>query len=72
MKNKITEILTETLECEVNENTSMESCEEWDSFNHINIIIELKSQFNIDIPTDDISLLNSYSNIVNYIKNKQN
>lgn len=47
--NNIIKILEEVLECEVNIDTNSENCEEWDSMNHVNIILELQDYYRIKI-----------------------
>ncbi len=68
MENKIKKILEEVLDVEINENISSENCEDWDSMNQVNIVLELQDEFGIKIPMDDVMKLNSYSNILEYIK----
>lgn len=56
MKEKIIELIEEVLMLEhgtVNENSSMEDFEEWDSLAHVMIIGELESQLGIVIPLDE-------------------
>ncbi|MGJ0338606.1 acyl carrier protein [Aliarcobacter cryaerophilus] len=70
MENKIKKILEEVLDVEINENISSENCEDWDSMNQVNIVLELQDEFGIKIPMDDVMKLNSYSSILEYVKSK--
>lgn len=64
---KIKNILEEILEVEVNENISMDNCEEWDSANHVFIILELQEVFDTKIPVDMIDKLRSYNDIKKFL-----
>jgi len=70
---KIIDILKDVLECEVNKSTNTENCDEWDSMNHVNVILELQEEYNIKIPYEDIDKLKSVKDIEEYfkIKNKK-
>jgi acyl carrier protein len=70
MKTEIIDLVSEVLECEVNEDTAKENLENWDSLNHIRIILELKEKYDIEIPAEDIDKLLSVKNIIRYISEK--
>ena len=43
----------------------------WDSLAHLNIILSIEEEFNIDIPPGDFSKLHSdYKTVLNYIENR--
>ena len=47
---------------------SVDDIEEWDSLTHIKLIIELESEFEINIEPDEIlSLYSSFSEISNFL-----
>lgn len=71
MENRIKKILENVLEISVDENISSLNCEDWDSMNQVNIILELQEEFGIKIPMDDVMKLNSYSSILDYIKKRK-
>lgn len=49
----------------------LDDIEEWDSLSHINLIIELESEFNVDIDPDTITLLYSNSKVIeDFLKEK--
>lgn len=62
--NKIIEIISQVLGTSVDENSSMENVEAWDSFNHVMIMIELKSEFDFDIGQDEFDKFTSIQAIV--------
>jgi len=72
MKDKVYKILRLVLDCEFDEDVSQENCEEWDSMNHINIVLELQSEFGFKVPVEDIEKLVSFKAILLYLENKFN
>jgi acyl carrier protein len=44
----------------INENTSSDTIEEWDSLRHLNLIVALEEEFNVTIPDEEVG------NLVNY------
>lgn len=41
-------------ESEINDNTSPENTEKWDSFNTLNLVMELENEFNVQFRFDEI------------------
>lgn len=72
MKDKVIEIISEVLEEKVTLTSDKNTVMNWDSLNHIRVILELKEKFNVDIPFDDMDKLVSVSAIVNYLDKKIN
>ena len=68
IETEVKEILSTLLEQEVNDNTSMQNCEKWDSMKQIEIITTLEEELNISFEIQDIPKLNSYELIVKKIK----
>ena len=66
--NKLIKLLEEVLECELNEDSDSENCEEWDSMNHVNIILELQDTYEIKISSTEIDKLKSVKMISNYLQ----
>ncbi|EPF7653005.1 TPA: acyl carrier protein [Vibrio vulnificus] len=62
--NKIIEIISQVLGTSVDENSSMENVEAWDSFNHVMIMIELKSEFDFELGQDEFDKFTSIQAIV--------
>lgn len=58
---------------EIGNDASPDTIQEWDSLKHINLIIALEEEFNIEFEDDEIVKMLSYENIVNitneHIKN---
>lgn len=45
---------------ELNENSSTDSIESWDSLKHMNLVIALEEEFNICIPDEEVGNIISY------------
>jgi len=65
--NNLKTILHEVLDCEIHDDISSKNCEEWDSLNHVNIILELQDFYKIKIPSKDIDELKSLQAIKEYL-----
>lgn len=50
-------------ESEINENTSPENTEKWDSFNTLNLVMELENEFNVQFRFDEIVAIKSVKDI---------
>lgn len=55
-------------ESEVNDNTSYNSFEAWDSLKHLEFIAKLEEEFNIDIEMDDVIAMESFRKIKDIMK----
>ena len=44
------------------------SLEDWDSLNHLNLIMALEEEFHVDIEPEDMAELNSFNKIMEYLK----
>lgn len=49
---------------------SIENCEEWDSANHMMLIIEIEKTFKIRLKQSEITKMTSYSKIEKILKKK--
>ncbi len=70
---KVQEIFREVFDDEeiiLTEETSSADLEEWDSIEHINIVLQLEQSFGIKIDMGEVVTLNTLGNIVNVIENK--
>ena len=55
MKERIKDALKRVLKLEViRDDISQKNCDKWDSLSHLNIIVELESEFDITIEPEDI------------------
>ena len=66
-------IISESLNIKIekiDEKTDMQNTKEWDSLNHVKIIIALSKKFNIKIQTSDYDKLVSIKSIKIFLKKK--
>jgi acyl carrier protein len=64
MRERIKEVVKRTFELTgVDDDISMTNCDKWDSLNHLNLMIELESEFNISIEPEDIAVMRSLGEI---------
>lgn len=55
MREQIKEILKQVLKLEdIKDDLSQSTCSKWNSLNHLNIIVELESKFDISFEPEDI------------------
>lgn len=55
---------------QINEDTDMQNTHEWDSLNHVKIIIALSKKLNIKIQTSDYEKLTSVNSIKRFLVKK--
>lgn len=55
---------------EIVEDTTPEMVEQWDSFNHINLIMLLEEEFGINFSTKEIGMIGSIGHLVRLIEAK--
>lgn len=68
--NKVIKVISSVLGVPVDINSSMENTNEWDSFSHVMIMIELISEFDLNIKQEDFQELLSVKKIVAFVENK--
>ena len=71
IKNVIGAVLSIPID-DINENSSAENIENWDSLKQINLVLALEEEFHIEFSDDEIMNMNQYSKIVNTIKKSYN
>lgn len=73
MEDKIKKVLSDVLDIEekiISEESSPETIETWDSLKHMNLVVALEEEFNIEFTDDELVELISYPLIVEIIKEK--
>ena len=73
MKVKILEVMSSVFEVELtslNEDSSIDNIENWDSIRHLNLILALEEEFNITIPDEEVGNLVNYK-LIELIVNEQ-
>lgn len=76
LENKIISSLNKSLNIQINEENkseiSIEKIQLWDSLNHINVIIGLEMEFNIEIDSGDAMRMVDLNEIENILSEKYN
>jgi len=70
MENKIKIVMSEVFGVSVDnidENTSSENVENWDSMSHMNLIVSLEEEFGIDFPFESIGEAQSFKKLITII-----
>ena len=70
---KIKELMASVFEIEeplINDSSSTETIHQWDSLRHMNLIVALEEEFNIQFEDEEISELISYQAILSSIRKK--
>ena len=73
MREKIKKIIGDTFDlAEVPDDISQKTCVGWDSMRHLQLIVELETEFEISLEPEDITEMLSLDEIENKIKIKMN
>ncbi len=70
---KIMELLSELLEndsLQLTEETTAESVENWDSINHVRLLIGLESALGIQFETDEVNSIENVGGLLDVIERK--
>jgi len=73
MQEKLKEIMSNIFDIpkeKINDSTSMKSVDKWDSLSHINLILSIEENFQIEISEDEMSQMTSYKTIKEILKRK--
>jgi acyl carrier protein len=72
MEQKILEILKRVFNLDnVDKTCSQATCDKWDSLNHLNLIIELEDEFNMEFEPEEIAEMKSFDAVKTIITSKQ-
>ncbi len=53
----------------INENSTIDNIEKWDSIGHMNLIVALEEEFDTVFDDEDIEILVNYKNILKVLEN---
>ncbi|NDP22087.1 MAG: acyl carrier protein [Paludibacter sp.] len=71
MRERLLDVFRRTFEdVKINESISQKNYENWDSLNHINLIVEIENEFNISIEPDDIDKMKDFSTVEKIVMGK--
>lgn len=74
MKEKILSIISTIMEVNINdlnENSSNKNVENWDSLRHMNLIVSLEEEFDVEFTDDQIVTISNYNDIVAAIESQK-
>lgn len=68
IENKVLDILKQVFELtEIDSTCSQETCEAWDSIHHLDLVVELESEFDITLEPEEIADMKSYDDVVRLV-----
>lgn len=71
MDEKIMEILKRVFELEmVDETCSQSNCDKWDSLKHLNLVVELESEFDVELEPEEIAIMKNFQDIKQILHSK--
>lgn len=71
MEEKVLEILKNLFELDnVDETCSQTTCEKWDSFGVLNLVVELENEFGVSLEPEEIGEMKSFNDIIRILKTK--
>jgi acyl carrier protein len=73
LKEKVFKIISQVMNVpveEINERSSSENLEKWDSFQHMNLILALEEEFKIKFTDEEIMSIGDVSKILDALQNK--
>lgn len=64
MDEKLKEILKRVFELDtVDESCSQHNCDKWDSLKHLSLVIELESDFDVELEPEEIAKMKNFQDI---------
>ena len=71
MDNKILEILKQVFELDnIDVNCSQSTCDKWDSLKHLELIVEIESEFDVELEPEEIAQMKSFDDIKRILADK--
>lgn len=71
MEERILEVMRRVLETpDADKETSQANCEKWDSMHHLNLIVELEDEFDLEFEPEEIADMKSFSKVKEIIEAK--
>ena len=54
---------------EINEMTSVDNCEEWDSFQHMSLLVAIEEEFGLILDDEEVLRMQDFNSIINILEN---
>lgn len=71
MEQRILELMKSVFKTDnLDETCSQQNCEQWDSMNHLNLIVELEMEYGVSFEPEEIAQMRSFDEVVRILKRK--
>lgn len=73
MEEKVLEIMSKTFNIDISllsDKTSKKDLSQWDSMSHLNLIVDIENDFNINFSNEEIITIIDFKSLLKIIKNK--
>lgn len=71
MEEKVLEIVKRVFGLDaIDFSSSQSTCEKWDSISHLDLVIELETEFGVSFEPEEIGEMKSVADIIRILKNK--
>ena len=70
MEEKVKEIFEKEFKVEIDENFDKLSTDKWDSFTHLNLMVALEKEFNVEFTPSEMGSISSYLDVIKVLKEK--
>lgn len=71
MEEKIIDLMKKVFKTDnISASTDQSYCENWDSLNHLNLIVELENEFGVEFEPEEIAEMKSVRNILSILSSK--
>lgn len=72
MEDKIIAIMERVFQTNgLDKTASQDTCDKWDSLHHLNLIVELEDEFDMEFEPEEIAEMKSFDAVKKMIKSKQ-
>ena len=72
MENEIKEIMRNILKVEISDDSNRQNIDVWDSFNHLDILVNIEKKYGISFLPEEMAEINSYKDICKMVYKKIN
>ena len=71
MEEKIIEIMQRVFNTQdINAATDQHNCDKWDSLHHLNLIVELEDEFDVEFEAEEIAEMKSFEAVKSVVSSK--
>ena len=53
---------------EINEMTSVDNCEQWDSFQHMSLLVAIEEEFGLSLDDDEVLRMKDFTSIIDVLE----